>query len=512
MERRLSRLERWPTGAILLLLLTVALLPLGLVLVWVADQNVRETERALVQSSDQSGIEAAHSIEGLIARNILALRIAANAALGSGSREPCAAAVRALSVSPGVAHTFRLRDAQGQTLCAVGDFQAERASLLVAPGAVRVWVSPQGVIHYRVGVVGGMATGVLSARQLSQALTGAPDGIQRLVLRDGGNELLIFEGAAPTGSRRTLNHSHSILGGQLQVQALTVIERTALRDRILMVLPLLMWVAAALVSWLLVRRLLLTPLARLKSAVAEYQPGEEGLELPTKLGAATEIRDVSLAFERAVDRIEGAEREALEALEGQRRLVREVHHRVKNNLQVVASLLSIHGRSANQPEAKAAYSAIGRRVDALSVVHRHHYAEMEENRGIALRPLLTELAADLRSSAPPEARGMRIDLELDGPSTTQDVAVAAAFLITEIVEYAMLRQPEDNVEISLRRDNELAATLAISSSVLVTEVNQADHAKIQFERIVEGLARQLRSPLDRKLGRYAVTLPIFPDR
>ena len=36
-------------------------------------------------------------------------------------------------------------------------------------------------------------------------------------------------------------------------------------------------------------------------------------------------------------------------------------------------------------------SPIGRRVDALSVVHRHHYAEMEENRGIALRPLLTEL-------------------------------------------------------------------------------------------------------------------------
>ena len=34
MERRLSLLERWPTGVILLLLLTAALLPLGLVLIW----------------------------------------------------------------------------------------------------------------------------------------------------------------------------------------------------------------------------------------------------------------------------------------------------------------------------------------------------------------------------------------------------------------------------------------------------------------------------------------------
>jgi two-component sensor histidine kinase len=303
-----------------------------------------------------------------------------------------------------------------------------------------------------------------------------------------------------------------VSGGQLNVRAVTLVEQTALRDRVQMLLPLLMWVAATLLSWFLVRRLLLNPLAQLKSAVIEYRPGDERLELPTKFGAASEIRDVTLAFERAVDRIEGAEREALEALDGQRRLVREVHHRVKNNLQVVASLLSIHGRSAERPEAKAAYSAIGRRVDALSVVHRHHYAEMEENRGIALRPLLTELAADLRSSAPVEARGIKIDLDLDAPSTTQDVAVAAAFLITEIVEYAMLRRPDDNVEIALRREDELTATLAISSSVLVTGSDEADVAKTQFERIVEGLARQLRSPLDRKLGRYAVTLPVFPDR
>ena len=73
-----------------------------------------------------------------------------------------------------------------------------------------------------------------------------------------------------------------------------------------------------------------------------------GSIIPTRSWAASEIRDLCDAFERAVDRIEGAEREALEALDGQRRLVREVHHRVKNNLQVVASLLSIHGRSAGK--------------------------------------------------------------------------------------------------------------------------------------------------------------------
>jgi hypothetical protein len=34
---------------------------------------------------------------------------------------------------------------------------------------------------------------------------------------------------------------------------------------------------------------------------------------------------------------------------------------------------------------------------------------------------------------------------------------------------------------------------------------------MQFERIVGGLAKQLRSTLERKLGRYSVDLPVFPD-
>lgn len=512
MERRPSLMERWPTGVIVLLLLTVALFPLGLVLAWAAQQGVRETESALVLRADQQGVAASQAVEGLLARNVLALRIAANAAMASNATSPCEAAARSLAVAPAVAQRFRIRDASGRPICAVGVFPVEREELFVAPGDVRVWVSPAQHLHYRVGVVGGMATGLIGVDELRQAATQAATGNDQVTISDGENSLEIINRPERRPGMRSLRKEHEISGGQLRLTTMAPVERASVAERFIMLLPLLMWVVAALFSWLLVRRLLLMPLARLKTAVAEYEPGELPLELPTKFGAASEVRDVSLAFERAVDRIEGAEREALEALEGQRRLVREVHHRVKNNLQVVASLLSIHGRSADQPEAKAAYSAIGRRVDALSVVHRHHYAELEDNRGIALRPLLTELTADLRSSAPVEARAMRIELDLDSPSTTQDVAVAAAFLVTEIVEYAMLRRPGDPVEISLRRDNELTATLAISSAVLIPDEQQADVAKMQFERIVEGLARQLRSPLDRKLGRYAVTLPIFPDR
>jgi two-component sensor histidine kinase len=509
---RPSIFERWPTGVILLLLLTAALLPLGMVLAWAANESVRETNASNVSRADQQGLAAARAIESLIARNALALRIASNGALGGGTANPCEIATRTLAVSPAVARQFRIRDDTGQPLCEVGEFAIERPSLLVAPGDIRLWVSPQQLVLFRAGLSNGSATGVLNVAELRQAALDATTDLKQLSVTDGREVVTVIAlPASPDPQDQLFERNYPISGGQLTVHMVASIKRTPFLEQLVMLIPLLMWLVAALLSWFIVRRLLLNPLARLQRAVSEFQPGEEGLELPEDVGPTSEIRDLCLAFERAVNRVEGAEQEALEALDGQRRLVREVHHRVKNNLQVVASLLSIHGRSTAKPEAKAAYSAIGRRVDALSVVHRHHYAELEENRGIALRPLITELVADLRSSAPPEAIGMPVDLELDSPWTTQDAAVATAFLVTEIVEFAMLRRPKDLVEISLRRENELTATLAISSSVLVPENDPEDIAKIQFERIVEGLARQLRSPLDRKLGRYAVTLPVFPD-
>ena len=134
---------------------------------------------------------------------------------------------------------------------------------------------------------------------------------------------------------------------------------------------------------------------------------------------------------------------------------------------------------------------------------------MEENRGIGLRPLVTELAAELRAGAPDAARGLTIDLELDSLYTTQDAAVAVAFLITEIVEFAMLNAPQEPIELSLRRTSELTGRLTLGSPVLRPEDEEAPE-NLQFERIVGGLAKQLRSPLDRKLGRYSVDLPVFP--
>jgi two-component sensor histidine kinase len=504
-----ERFERLPTAAKLLLILTAVLLPIGVALAWIGENGISEANRALAGRNEDQARAAVGSIESLIARNALALRIAANGALADGPAGACDRARRSVAVAPAVAQSFELESGDGKPICAVGETSNTGDLPLAAPGAIATRIAPDGEsVAVRVGVMNGMATALLPRSELLLAMRESGARTGALILLDGERELPLI-GSQEGGDQQWREMDIPFTNGNLVARVGVAQERITVLDRLLLLLPLLMWVFAAIVTWSLVTRLLIRPLRSLERAVLAYRPGE-ALELPGKLGPSAEIQELRDAFGRAIDRVEESERETSAALEGQRRLVREVHHRVKNNLQVVASLLNIHGRSAATSDARDAYAGISRRVGALSIVHRNHFAEMEENRGISLRPLVTELAAELRASAPEAARGLRIDLELDSLNTTQDVAVAVAFLITEMIEFAMLNAPQEPIELALRRTSELTSRLTLASPVLRPE-DEEEAGKLQFERIVSGLAKQLRSPLDRKLGRYSVDLPVFPS-
>ena len=503
-----ERFARQPTAAKLLLILTAVLLPIGFALAWIGNNGIAQANAALEGRNQDQSRAAALAIESLVARNALALRIAAGGTLRDSGGDPCAEAAQALTAAPAISQRFSLRTPDGRLLCTVGGFVPKDAAPIVPAGGIRVWLDPGGrEVDIRVGVAGGMVTASVPAAELRSAMKDMGAPIQYAAVRDGGSTLTII-GADPRSDALSLTE-WPIGNGNLVARIGILHQRVTAGDRLLLLLPLLMWIAAAVITWLLVSRLLVRPLRRLERSVRAYRPGEDPLELPRKLGPSEEIRGLRSAFARAMSEVQDSQREMTGALEGQRRLVREVHHRVKNNLQVVASLLNIHGRSASTPDARAAYAGISRRVGALSIVHRNHFAEMEENRGISLRPLVTELAAELRASAPDTARGLAIDLDIDTLYTTQDVAVAVAFLITEIIEFAMLNAPQAAVELSVRRTSEITARLSLSSPVLVPD-EEDEPEKMQFERIVGGLAKQLRSALDRKLGRYSVDLPVFP--
>jgi two-component sensor histidine kinase len=278
-----------------------------------------------------------------------------------------------------------------------------------------------------------------------------------------------------------------------------------------MFLPLLMWFAAAWIGWFVVNRLLIRPLVELQRVVAAYHPGEVLQPMRRIRTPAQEISTLAETFREISEDVATHEAEMAEGLDRQRKLTREVHHRVKNNLQIIASLINLHARSSKAPEAINAYASIQRRVEALSVVHRNHYAELEENRGVGVRSLMSELSASLRATAPSNGSRFVMQVDSDDVHVTQDVAVPVAFLITEIVELAMLTDPTALVRISVRKTAEAGrAALTVASAAL--RPSDALQARLdgQFDRVLQGLSRQLRAPLDYDpaAGSYRITVTV----
>ncbi|RZM11973.1 MAG: sensor histidine kinase, partial [Sphingomonas sp.] len=279
---------------------------------------------------------------------------------------------------------------------------------------------------------------------------------------------------------------------------------------IALLLPILMWLAAAIIAWLVVDRLLLRPLRRLQANVAAYTPGAvidpKGSRVP-----ARELRDLADTFRKLSRTVAEHEAGLEEGLRRQTKLTREVHHRVKNNLQVISSLINFHARGAPSPDATAAYSSIQRRVDALAVVHRHHFAEMEDHRGLNLRTLMGELASNIRATASERSQAVGLTLDVEPLSVNQDVAVAIAFLVTEMIELAAACDPAAQVRVAVRAAEEPnRAILRVVSRALVDGDALRTLAGSRYGRVMEGLARQLRSKLhhDPLTGAYEIAFPV----
>ena len=123
-----DRFARLPTGAKLLLILTAILLPIGIALTLVGSSGIREANAALEGRSQDQGRAAAQAIDSLVARNALALRIAASGALAEGSQGACDRARNSLAAAPAIAQSFELEGPDGKPLCSQGDVGSTVAS------------------------------------------------------------------------------------------------------------------------------------------------------------------------------------------------------------------------------------------------------------------------------------------------------------------------------------------------------------------------------------------------
>jgi two-component system, sensor histidine kinase PdtaS len=122
--------------------------------------------------------------------------------------------------------------------------------------------------------------------------------------------------------------------------------------------------------------------------------------------------------------------------------IREIHHRVKNNLQTIASLLRLQGRRLSSPEAKQALEESVRRIRSIALVHETLAYEAGNTVpfGEIIRPLVRVVEDGLVS---PD-RHIRFHVEGDPGDLPAEVATPLAVVLTELLQNAVEHGYPDN--------------------------------------------------------------------
>ena len=264
---------------------------------------------------------------------------------------------------------------------------------------------------------------------------------------------------------------------------------------------------------------LVAPLTRLSQSVAGWRTG--GAFQPNLTSdPPTEIRDLAASFAEATDSLRAHAIRQVAAVEKQELLMKEIHHRVKNNLQIVASLLNLQAARIRQPEARAEFASARDRVRALATLHRHLYLQGEVHT-IDMPAFLKELCGQI-FDAMGETPGKRISLHIEASPLQMhsDQAVPLSLIVTEAVsnavKYAFPKSRAGAVCVRLT-DGDGSAELVVEDDGIgipagrtETETGTRDGLGLT---LIRGFARQLGGTLVvEEVGgtRYVVRVPLTP--
>jgi two-component sensor histidine kinase/HAMP domain-containing protein len=164
---------------------------------------------------------------------------------------------------------------------------------------------------------------------------------------------------------------------------------------------------------------------------------EELQEAQTELEQRVEERTQDLMYanmllNNEIDEREKAEYKISMALREKEVLLREVHHRVKNNLQVIYGLLALQAYETQDVELKSALAVSRQRVRMMALVHETLYRSQDLSE-IDAEEFIANIVKELVDLYQTEGKPIRLSTEVDHVVLTLDLAVPVGLLINELV-------------------------------------------------------------------------------
>lgn len=251
-------------------------------------------------------------------------------------------------------------------------------------------------------------------------------------------------------------------------------------------LPLLILAIAIIAVFIGVNRLVLRWVARMRQVTAFYAAGDYSPRVENLSDAPRELAELGAGLHAMADRVEERSQDLEEALEGKNGLLRELHHRVKNNFQMIASLLALQRREL-PTRLRTLLRVPEDRVLAMASAYKASYASGEIGR-VPLGDLLRDIAGQLRQSFGLTAPIVQLQAA-DSVHLDLDRAVPLGLLVSEIVTAALdragmegrpialrvLREDDDNLRVEIESED---LGEAVPSAGLAARLVQAYQAQL----------------------------------
>jgi len=186
-------------------------------------------------------------------------------------------------------------------------------------------------------------------------------------------------------------------------------------------------------------------------------PGEQGpfalfaVEDRTEVAMRTRVARVELLMRYEV------EKELRSALEEKNMLMNELNHRVKNNLNMVRSLLSLEIDSVKDPHSRDVFQDLDVRISSIALLHEMLY-KTDIAEGISLDGYLESLCRNIFDTFLPGNSGIRLHLNLAPVRVSTDITLHVGLIVSELltnsIKYGMKDRGEGRVNVVLELEDQ----------------------------------------------------------
>lgn len=211
-----------------------------------------------------------------------------------------------------------------------------------------------------------------------------------------------------------------------------------------------------------------------------------------------------------------AEKKLKSSLDEKNLLIKEIHHRVKNNFQIINGLLFLQSRHIEDPEIQKIFQESQDRIHSMTLIHEKLY-QSENLQGVHFKHYLENLVKDLlKTYIIDKNKDIRIHLEIEDLTLSPDIAIPCGLLINELItnsiKYAFTGQNKGEIDLklSLLKNEMLCLSVKDNGSGIPQDIELETSTTLGFS-LINSFASKLGAEL--KLSReqgtsYEFTFPL----